>query len=69
MKIKRFDCEIIKYKDKFVIVPKNKVLRFFGILPITNGKDEIINCATDWNSYKSAKWAYNNMTRTDYVVI
>ena len=69
MKIRRFDCEIIEHKDRFLIVPKNKLLRFFGVLPITNGKGDIINSASDWLSYKDAKWAYNNMMRTKYVEI
>ena len=69
MKVKRFECEIIEYKDKFVIVPKNKVLRFFGILPVANGKGEIINCQTDWGTKKDAVWAYKNLMKTKYVEI
>ena len=69
MRIKRFKCKVINYKGRFVIVPINKILRFLGILPIANAKGDIVNCAGDWTNYKSAKWAYNNLMKTDYVEI
>lgn len=69
MRIKRFKCEIINYKGRFVIVPENWFLRLFNVLPIATAKGHIINHAIDWTDFKSAKQAYNNMMKEDYIEI
>ena len=69
MRIKRFECYIKEVRGHFFIVPKNWLLRLFGVFPIETAKGYIISPASNWTEYRCAKKAYDNMIKEDYFQI
>ncbi|MBU1173586.1 MAG: hypothetical protein KKD44_28795 [Proteobacteria bacterium] len=69
MRIKRFKCFIKEFRGNYFIVPKNFILRLFGVFPIRTAKGSIINPASNWMDYDRAKEAYNNMVKEEWFEI
>ena len=69
MRIKSVKCKIINYKGTYQIIPTNKILKFLKVIPITNAKGDIVNTIGGWRDYKSVKWAYNNLMKSDYMEV
>ena len=69
MRIKRFECFIKEVRGHYFIVPKNFILRLFGVFPIGTAKGHIINPASNYREYDNAMRDYKIMIKEKWIEV